>query len=132
MDSKGEFARRGDDIYEKETRPQLKASNEDKFAAIDIESGRFAIDADKLKAKKMTWVACVLMLLSVAVIFGVAIPIVQWRDAETGQPLPRMVAIFTPLIIGAFFNAIGIGLLRLVGVRIWSGPEQDDSDAPSR
>ena len=48
--SKEEFARRGDDIYEKEIRPQLKASDKDKFAAIDIESGQFAIDADELKA----------------------------------------------------------------------------------
>ena len=48
--SKEEFARRGDAIYEKEVRPQLKASDEDKFAAIDIESGEFAVDADELKA----------------------------------------------------------------------------------
>jgi hypothetical protein len=48
--SKEVFARRGDAIYEKDIRPQLKASDEDKFAAIDIESGEFAIDADELKA----------------------------------------------------------------------------------
>lgn len=48
--SKEEFARRGDAIYEKEVRPQLKATDEDKFAAIDIETGEFAIDADELKA----------------------------------------------------------------------------------
>ncbi len=48
--SKEEFARRGDAIHEKEVRPQLKASDKDKFAAIDIESGEFAIDADELKA----------------------------------------------------------------------------------
>ena len=48
--SKAEFARRGDAIYEKEVRPQLKASNMDKFAAVDIESGEFAIAADELKA----------------------------------------------------------------------------------
>jgi hypothetical protein len=48
--SKEEFARRGDAMYEKEVRPQLKASDEGKFAAIDIESGQFAIDADELKA----------------------------------------------------------------------------------
>jgi hypothetical protein len=48
--SKEEFARRGDAIYEKEVRPQLKAGDEGKFAAIDIESGEFAIDADELKA----------------------------------------------------------------------------------
>src|SRR5262245_8568885 len=45
---------------------------------------------------KPTAVGCVLMLLSVAVIFGTAIPIVRWRDAETGEPLPRMVVIVAP------------------------------------
>ena len=48
--SKEEFARRGDAIYESEIRPQLKADDEGKFAAIDIESGTHAIDADELKA----------------------------------------------------------------------------------
>jgi hypothetical protein len=48
--SKEEFARRGDALYEKEVRPQLQAGDEDKFAAIDIESGEFAVDADELKA----------------------------------------------------------------------------------
>jgi hypothetical protein len=48
--SKEEFARRGDAIYEKEIRPQLKAADEGKFAAIDIETGEFALDADELKA----------------------------------------------------------------------------------
>jgi hypothetical protein len=48
--SKEEFARRGDAIYEKGLRPQLKPGDEDKFAAIDIESGAYVIDADELKA----------------------------------------------------------------------------------
>jgi len=48
--SKEEFARRGDAIYEKEVRPQLKAADDGKFAAIDIETGTFAVDADELKA----------------------------------------------------------------------------------
>jgi hypothetical protein len=48
--SKEEFARRGDHIYEKKVRPQLRAGDDGKFAAIDIESGKFAIDADELKA----------------------------------------------------------------------------------
>ena len=48
--SKEEFARRGDAIYLKEVRPKLKADDVGKFAAIDIESGEFAIDADELKA----------------------------------------------------------------------------------
>ena len=48
--SKDEFARRGDAIYETEVRPQLKADDAGRFAAIDIESGMYAIDADELKA----------------------------------------------------------------------------------
>jgi hypothetical protein len=48
--SKEEFARRGDALYEKEVRPQLKPDDEGKFAAVDIESGMFALDADELKA----------------------------------------------------------------------------------
>jgi hypothetical protein len=48
--SKEEFARRGDAIYEKEVRPKLKADDEGKFAAIDIETGVYAIDRDELKA----------------------------------------------------------------------------------
>jgi hypothetical protein len=48
--SKEEFARRGDAIYEKEVRPQLKSGDQGKFAAIDIETGAFAMDADELMA----------------------------------------------------------------------------------
>jgi uncharacterized Fe-S cluster-containing radical SAM superfamily protein len=48
--SKEDFARRGDAIYEQEVRPQIKGTDEGKFAAIDIESGEFTIDADELKA----------------------------------------------------------------------------------
>jgi len=48
--SKEEFARRGDAIYENDVHPQLKPTDEGKFAAIDIESGMYEIDADELKA----------------------------------------------------------------------------------
>ena len=47
--SKEEFARRGDAIYEKDVRPNSPA-DEGKFAAIDIESGKYEIDADEMKA----------------------------------------------------------------------------------
>jgi hypothetical protein len=50
--SKEEFARRGDAIYENDVRPQLTADDEGKFAAIDIESGMYEVDADELKAGK--------------------------------------------------------------------------------
>src|SRR5262245_11620388 len=48
--SKEEFARRGSEMYEKDIQPKLKAADMGKFAAIDIESGEFAIDADELRA----------------------------------------------------------------------------------
>ncbi len=48
--SKEEFARRGDALYLQEVRSKLKTGDVGKFAAIDIESGEFAIDADELKA----------------------------------------------------------------------------------
>jgi hypothetical protein len=48
--SKEEFARRGDAIYEKEVRPKLKTDDDGKFAAIDIETSTFEIDADELRA----------------------------------------------------------------------------------
>lgn len=48
--SKEEFAQRGDTLYENDIRPQLKAGDSGKFAAIDIESGAYEIDADELKA----------------------------------------------------------------------------------
>jgi hypothetical protein len=48
--SKEEFARRGDDIYEKEIRPKLTAKDVGKFLAIDIETGRYEIAADEMKA----------------------------------------------------------------------------------
>jgi hypothetical protein len=48
--SKEEFAKRGDAIYEEKVCPQLKSADEGKFAAIDIESGRYEIDRDELRA----------------------------------------------------------------------------------
>lgn len=48
--TKEEFARRGDKVYEEQVRPQLRPEDDGKFAAIDIETGAFEIDADELKA----------------------------------------------------------------------------------
>ena len=48
--SKEEFAQRGDATYEGEIRPLVEAGNEDKFVAIDIETGAYEIDADELAA----------------------------------------------------------------------------------
>jgi hypothetical protein len=50
--SKEEFARRGDEIYESQVRPQIEESNHGKIVAIDIETGAFEIADDLLAASK--------------------------------------------------------------------------------
>jgi hypothetical protein len=47
---KEEFARRGDAIYERDVRPAIRAGDEDKFVAIDIETGAYEVDADEQAA----------------------------------------------------------------------------------
>jgi hypothetical protein len=80
---------------------------------------------------QLTAAGCVLTLLTFVVILGVALPIVGWREPETGQPLPRSVAIFTPFLIGAVVYGIGSLLLRLIGLRVWSTekPTQRGNDS---
>jgi hypothetical protein len=48
--SKEEFARRGDQIYERDIRPRVEAGDEGKFVVIDIETGAYEIDEDELAA----------------------------------------------------------------------------------
>jgi hypothetical protein len=48
--SKEEFARRGQEIYERTIRPRVEAGNEGKFVAIDIETGAYEIDSDDYTA----------------------------------------------------------------------------------
>ena len=48
--SKEEFARRGDEIYERDLRSHVEAGNEGKFIVIDIETGAYEIDTDELLA----------------------------------------------------------------------------------
>ena len=48
--SKEEFARRGDEIYERDIRPRLTAEDNGKFAVIDIETGAYEIDPDEIAA----------------------------------------------------------------------------------
>ncbi|MES1245657.1 MAG: hypothetical protein ABUT39_28890 [Acidobacteriota bacterium] len=48
--SKEEFARRGNDIYEREVQPHLSTHDEGKFVAIDIETGAFECDVDEIAA----------------------------------------------------------------------------------
>ncbi len=48
-DSK-EYARRGDEAYEHRVKPTLRPDGYDRFAVIDIESGDFELDFDKMAA----------------------------------------------------------------------------------
>ena len=48
--SKEDFARRGDEIYERDIRPNLGVGQEGHFVAIDIETGTYEIDGDELTA----------------------------------------------------------------------------------
>jgi hypothetical protein len=93
-------------------------------SAADLHDRERGDPAEDDKAK-LTGVGCVLTLLSVAVIFGVALPIVRWRDPATGQPLPREIAILAPILIGAVFHGIGLLFLRLIGLRVWAKQESD-------
>jgi hypothetical protein len=48
--SKEEFARRGDALVESMVRPNLTAADEDKFVALDIETGEYELDKNEMKA----------------------------------------------------------------------------------
>ncbi len=48
--SKEEFAQRGDEIYDRDIRPQVEADNQGKFVAIDIETGAWEMDDVALRA----------------------------------------------------------------------------------
>jgi hypothetical protein len=48
--SKEEFARRGNEIYERDLKPRFSVEDDGKFVAIDIETGDYEIDADELAA----------------------------------------------------------------------------------
>ncbi len=48
--SKEEFARRGNEIYKHDIRPQVDAGGIGQFVAIDIETGAWEMDADDFTA----------------------------------------------------------------------------------
>lgn len=45
-----EFARRGDEIFDRDIRPGLQANDQDKIVAIDIESGDWEMDPSEVAA----------------------------------------------------------------------------------
>ena len=44
--SKEEFSRRGHEVYKNSVEPKMTAADQNKFVAIDIESGAFELDTD--------------------------------------------------------------------------------------
>jgi hypothetical protein len=48
--SKEEFARRGDELYERNVRPNIDINDEGKFVVIDIDTGDYEIEVDELDA----------------------------------------------------------------------------------
>jgi hypothetical protein len=66
--SKEEFARRGQEIYERNVHPRVGTDDEGKFAAIDIETGIYELDPDDYMATERVlcrnpdaqiWLVCV-------------------------------------------------------------------------
>lgn len=49
---KEEFARRGDEIYERDVKPKLKPRDKGKFLAIDIETGDYELNVDQRLASE--------------------------------------------------------------------------------
>jgi hypothetical protein len=47
---KEEFARRGNEIYDRDTLAQVEADHRGEYVAIDIETGAWEMDADELVA----------------------------------------------------------------------------------
>ena len=43
---------RGEEIYERQIRPNVEAGNKGKFVVIDIETGEYEVDDDDLEATK--------------------------------------------------------------------------------
>jgi hypothetical protein len=50
-----EIARRGQEIYEKCVRPVLKAEDDNKFVAIDVESADFVVHPDDRQVADHLW-----------------------------------------------------------------------------
>lgn len=79
---------------------------------------------------RLTVPGCLLTVVSLAVIGGTAVPVVTWRDADSGRPMPKMVAILLPLVAGALCFGLGSALLNLLGLSVSVKPEQESSGDP--
>jgi hypothetical protein len=50
--SKEEFARRGEEIFERDIRPEVAGRDKNDFVLIDIETGAYEVDANEIAAAK--------------------------------------------------------------------------------
>lgn len=48
--NKADYAQRGQTLYERDIRPRLVTGDEDKFVAIDVETGAYVLDTDDYTA----------------------------------------------------------------------------------
>jgi hypothetical protein len=78
--------------------------------------------------RQTTVAGCVLMVVSLAVLAGVALPVVTWRDPESGRPLPRELSIAVPLLAGALCYGIGTGILKIFGVSVEATRSRESAD----
>src|SRR5438552_15601702 len=87
-------------------------------------------DKDALDGGQPTRAGCLLAAVSAALMLAAAVPIVSWRDAETGRPLPRMIAIVAAACVGAICYGIGAAALRMFGLAVWTTPKHDGDETP--
>jgi hypothetical protein len=78
-----------------------------------------------------TFVGCLLMLLSLAIIVAVALTLVRWRDPNSGEALPQDVLVVIPVLAGALFYAIVGGLLRMLGIHVLPKPMKRSCERPN-
>jgi len=87
------------------------------------------LEPDDNNGEQSSVAGCLLMLVCLAVIGGgVALYVVTWRDADSGRPLPRTVAILIPLLAGGLCYGIGTTILRILGLPVYVKPEKESSD----
>jgi hypothetical protein len=64
-----------------------------------------------------TLAGCLLMVVSVALVLGSAVPIIRWCSPDSGEPMPQELAI-APILLGSLCYGIGAAILRILGVPV--------------
>ena len=70
------------------------------------------------------------MLVCLAVICGVALYVVTWRNADSGRPVPTKIAIMMPLLAGGLCYGVGTMILRMLGLSLILKRDRESSDHP--